>query len=377
MGNSAKDKCRFDYHFIKKWFYWFVSELNLPSNHDHHLSSLDIPVIPWKNKLSLKIAWLFNLLNYPLFYTGIIFVIWLLIEPLLKLSMSPAVLKIITVYDQKIQSILAPAVVGYWTNWLAIRMLFHPRHSNWVWQGLIPARRRTIIDHIVAGVSTNLFSPIIVIHYLHENAFMNRLASLTEKLTIQTEFRDDLKAFIKEWLIYLLNNQRLQDGIKNTIKELIQRWKADSWLEVPLELSKSVWGSLLENKIMAILSDIPESLDAFYQDIDEWLDNLPDYIENEHDKVEKFLCSILEETLQILNIQEIIRKQLEKMDDAELENLLTHSVNTEIMFIQTSGGIFGLLIGLALIFPVMRIVLLVTGAGLWFLYKISVIKKAD
>ncbi|HAZ22429.1 MAG TPA: hypothetical protein DHD79_09080, partial [Firmicutes bacterium] len=71
----------------------------------------------------------------------------------------------------------------------------------------------------------------------------------------------------------------------------------------------------------------------------------------------------------------IISTQLSKMDEKELEDLLTGNISVEIRFIQTSGGIFGALVAFAVQLPILRPVLLFLGLGLWGLYRVSVGKN--
>jgi uncharacterized membrane protein YheB (UPF0754 family) len=51
------------------------------------------------------------------------------------------------------------ALVGYGTNWLAVRMLFRPRKRIFGIQGLIPKRRTEIATKIAATVERELIRP--------------------------------------------------------------------------------------------------------------------------------------------------------------------------------------------------------------------------
>jgi len=63
------------------------------------------------------------------------------------------------------------------------------------------------------------------------------------------------------------------------------------------------------------------------------------------------------------------------MDPSALEHLLTANISAELVFIQTSGGIFGFLVGLAILYPFLRPVFLLAGLVLWVVYLRTVEKK--
>ena len=50
------------------------------------------------------------------------------------------------------------AGIGYATNWLAIKMLFHPRKPRFGLQGLLPRRQGEIADSVGRIVATELLS---------------------------------------------------------------------------------------------------------------------------------------------------------------------------------------------------------------------------
>ena len=88
----------------------------------------------------LKVAAVLNCFNYPLFYSGIAFVIWLIVDYILQASINPAVYARIIRIGRPVEAILGPTVVGYWTNYLAIKMLFRTS-SLYYWLPPTAARR--------------------------------------------------------------------------------------------------------------------------------------------------------------------------------------------------------------------------------------------
>lgn len=50
------------------------------------------------------------------------------------------------------------ALIGYATNWLAIKMLFHPRKKRWGLQGLLPRRQADLAESVGRIVADDLLN---------------------------------------------------------------------------------------------------------------------------------------------------------------------------------------------------------------------------
>jgi len=93
-----------------------------------------------------------------------------------------------------------PIVLGYGTNWLAIKMLFHPRYPNKIWQGLVPSRREEIIRSVASKIQEELFSSEILRSYLDhimnsqskEGELLDLIKSRMQDIASSKDFRQDL-----------------------------------------------------------------------------------------------------------------------------------------------------------------------------------------
>ncbi|MBI2985445.1 MAG: hypothetical protein HYY45_01635 [Deltaproteobacteria bacterium] len=142
-----------------------------------------------------------------------------------------------------------------------------------------------------------------------------------------------------------------------------------------MEWTKLLWGPVVLTEIMKALPEIPKALDHAFKQIDHALDRVPAWMERESETIEGVLTNIIVEGLRGLDIKQIGKAQLDKMDERELERMLTGNVTTELKFIQTSGGVFGLPAGLSLVDPASRPVLLVAALSLWLAYRVTVKKQ--
>ncbi|SNC65676.1 Uncharacterized membrane protein YheB, UPF0754 family [Marinobacter sp. es.048] len=65
--------------------------------------------------------------------------------------------------------ITVAGMVGYFTNFLAIKMLFQPKHGQVLgWQGLVPKNKDRIARSLAESVQEQLLSPDIILAYIRE-----------------------------------------------------------------------------------------------------------------------------------------------------------------------------------------------------------------
>ncbi|NLW56701.1 MAG: DUF445 family protein [Firmicutes bacterium] len=334
---------------------------------------------PGKKPLSLRLAFLFNLLNYPLFFLGILLVLWLLAEPILQRTLPVDLFQPLQAYSAPLISVLSPAVVGYWTNWLAIKMLFHPRHPNAVWQGLIHARREALIESMAAGIMSSLISPEIVDLYLREEGIYGKLtagfSSTLEEVFQEAEFRAELKAALFNLVDRLVNNPRTREAVDQYLAQAIEEWRGGSLGEKMIEWTKQFWGEVVRKEALGFLPEVPRIVEAVFPRIEAYLQTLPQKIEAGGPALESLVAGAIIDGVRSLDLEAVIRGQLERLDAAALEKLLTSNVSGELVFIQTSGGVFGFLVGLALIYQPLRLILLAGGVLIWGLYQLTVEKR--
>ena len=77
---------------------------------------------------------------------------------------------------------LVGGLIGYATNWLAIRMLFHPRQRRWGMQGLLPRRQRDLAASIGRVVSEDLITVETLMEPLQEVELEPHIRPLVEKV---------------------------------------------------------------------------------------------------------------------------------------------------------------------------------------------------
>lgn len=178
------------------------------------------------------------------------------------------------------------AVLGWFTNYLAVKMLFHPRKPVNLYffelQGVFPKRQVFIAEKLGKMVVEELFSA----------------KDLRDKIQTPENMR----------------------GIYSTIEEKIDEYLHHRFpLKFPL-LSKFVSESIKNNIKDELMSEIETVT--------------PEVIDNYFDKLEEKL-----------DIEEMVRTKVAALSSERLENLINSIISKEFRFIEIVGAIIGFLIG--------------------------------
>lgn len=114
------------------------------------------------------------------------------------------------------------ALIGWITNFVAIKMLFRPhREINFIFfkiQGLIPKRKHEIGEGIAETIEKELVSIRDIVEKLSDEEFFDKLDNLIDSI-----LEKDLKLRIKEMFpfLQLFLNDKVLDEIKLTIKKIV------------------------------------------------------------------------------------------------------------------------------------------------------------
>lgn len=119
--------------------------------------------------------------------------------------------------------ILMAGNVGYFTNFLAIKMLFQPKQGRVLgWEGLVPKNKPEIARSLAESVQTQLLAPEIILEYIHEK-------QLIEKATQR----------LGDWADRVLGEQKSRDQITERLIALL-RAHGDEALEMLFDQSEQM-----------------------------------------------------------------------------------------------------------------------------------------
>ncbi len=178
------------------------------------------------------------------------------------------------------------ALLGWFTNFLAVKMLFHPRKPINLYffelQGVFPKRQALIAEKLGKMVVEELFSAKDLKQKLHTPENMNSIFS-----TIEVKIEEYLNNTFPQK--FPLISRFLSEKMKNSIKD-------------------------------ELLSEIEKVT--------------PSVIDDYFDKLESKL-----------DIEAIVRTKVAALSSEKLENLINSIISKEFRFIEIVGAVIGFLIG--------------------------------
>ena len=178
------------------------------------------------------------------------------------------------------------AFIGWMTNYLAIRMLFHPRQPlnvlGWNWQGLFPKRQSELAARLGQLVESELLSHQDIRRVIDDPDFQVRLRTLVENA---------VHRFVQGKLTSLhpLLNTLLRGTVADRVRDMIV-----------------------------------EEMERF----------LPDLVEQAATELESQI-----------HIEHIVQEKIESFSPERLETLLFSMLKKEFWFIEIVGGVLGLAVG--------------------------------
>lgn len=137
--------------------------------------------------------------------------------------------------------IVIAGVVGYFTNYLAIKMLFQPKRGAVLgWQGLVPKNKALIARSLGSSVQNQLLHPDIVLAYI------------AERRLIETGTHS-----LADWLDRSLQDPAVRREVTATLIELLNQ-KGSEWLATGLDFA--------ETALKGVARD-PAAISAYWTDV--------------------------------------------------------------------------------------------------------------
>ncbi len=284
------------------------------------------------------------------------------------------------------------AIIGWFTNDLAIKMIFRPLYPKYFgkWKlpftpGLIPkeknriakaigettntllstdAMQRTLLsDDIVARIESVMDGFIVRQMSNAEtlNEFLNGLVSQTTMDEFMNKGKATIGTVIKEKLSDSTFSQQIADNI---VKNVSEKMKSRPLLGPIARLGvgdmifdglKSVLGNtihnVLENNTETIVSQVVDGgidqlmgmeMSKIFSDNQEGIQNIKSQIVNAYKKgVVDFLPKILDN----INMPKIVENKINEMDIAEVEEMLMDIIRKELRTIVLLGAVLGFVMG--------------------------------
>jgi len=231
-------------------------------------------------------------------------------------------------------SSLVGAIIGYVTNFIAIKMLFRPYKAKKLGsltiipQGVIPKEKANLAKN-VADVVEN--------HLLDKNELHKLITSESFKTEIQNLISTKIDEFEMPKVTSLIksNPQKVADSISSFTMQMIVSKFPFAAAMINEEMIKEM---VLNN--MDLLADKINSIFDIEKIVDK--EKIKSNLQNE---AIKFLEEESYKIIENLKIGELVEKKVNSFDEAKLENMLFSLMDKHFKFINLAGAVLGAVIG--------------------------------
>ena len=182
---------------------------------------------------------------------------------------------------------LIAAVIGWGTNYLAVRMLFHPREEKRILglriQGVFPKRQKVLAEKLGKLVARELFSMQDVRNHLQGEEFISHVSAIIES--------------------------KVDDFLKNNLTEAIPM--------ASMFLGSGMIDTIKHSLVESLAKVVPELGDMFITHLEKNMD-----------------------------VEKVVREKVEAFSSDKLEEMLLGIMRREFRFIEGVGAVLGFVIGL-------------------------------
>ncbi|MFW5658785.1 MAG: DUF445 domain-containing protein, partial [Bacteroidota bacterium] len=271
------------------------------------------------------------------------------------------------VLENFILTLSISGLIGYGTNYLAIRMLFQPQQRRPIWgQGLIPANKDRIAHKLAVTINDNILNEEHIKERLHEAAVVEKLSanlqSGVKHLFEDEEFQEDIRKLIGEILHAYFDDPTTRRRLILEVENQLRRGKNAGMREKTLGLLVS--GS--RNTLDRTLQRIPDIVQEFMARQGKIGTSLHEHLENQSDTLEQAMAHTLHEMIDQVDIYQLLRSQLTRFDEGKMEEMLWNATNQQLLYIQYLGGFLGILGGLILWQPTFMVITFIVLGAIFF-----------
>lgn len=284
---------------------------------------------------------------------------------------------------------LIGALIGYITNWIAVKMMFKPLQPIKIGKftlpftpGIIPKNQNRLAESIAEAISKNLLTEEDIKNNLLSeeikekinNSLLNYINKIDKS---EYSFKDISLGFIKEDK-YNKITSNITNYISSSIFDTVKKSNFGKIIAHQIETvaKEKVKGSILNligaNAIITSISkDIEVSLNEYINNNGELI--VRDMVSKEMEKYtetslsnissqlsfnknefinsfeiiyEKFILDKLPIILETINISKIIKNKINEMDIKELENIILKIMKKELNALVNLGAFIGLILGM-------------------------------
>lgn len=266
--------------------------------------------------------------------------------------------------DGLLRIISVSGLIGFLTNWLAITMLFRPsKRRPLLGQGLIPANKDRVALRLSKAVAEDLINPELIQRKIHESQWI-RTARIQTTESLRTvvdnpAFRQGLRDWMRGYLDDLISDAQLRAELARSILLNVEAYLEDRSIErFAYRAYRFLKGDEAQRLVEEALEKIPESVDGALNRVDKLLDDLPETIEKNSEKIEHVVTSLLFRLINRLNVEQLVLENLIQYDESRLERMIKGATHEQLSYIQYLGALLGGIGGLVIWQPVLSLLVM-------------------
>ncbi len=256
--------------------------------------------------------------------------------------------------------LMVSGYIGFLTNWLAITMLFHPRHRRPILgQGLIPAQRERVIFRLAKAVSEELISPDLIKRKIEESGIIPRyramMVEVGRNVVEDPDFRREVKALAADYARETLSAPELRQRIIAFTIDKLESFAGQGLAGVALRTYRLLGENDFQRRIEEAVAALPEAVDTLLDGFDRQLDALPARLEMHSEALEVWATRAVLDFVESFDIYAIVTENMRRYDEQQLENLLKNTSNEQLNYIKYLGGVLGAIGGFVIWQPVLAL----------------------
>lgn len=262
-------------------------------------------------------------------------------------------------------------MIGFATNWVAIKMLFWPRESRPIFgQGLIPSQRDQLIEKVADEVLANLINEELILQRIEDARIIERLStSAIERLAEVVRddaFKEDLRAMILTWVADLTRDPDFRRRLANRAERSLEDFAGEGMRAWMVKRLKSTWRPSLIALINREVEDLDATVTEGLEHLDELVERFPEALAERQDAIDKVLSQMLLGLVREVDVRAIVLDQLATITTEQLEKGFREFSDDKLSFITLLGGVLGVVGGTVIVWPLPSLaVLLAGGLGLF------------
>lgn len=255
-----------------------------------------------------------------------------------------------------LRSCSVAGLIGFGTNWVAIKMLFWPREPRPVFgHGLIPSQRDQLIDKVATEVLENLINEEIIFQKIEETKLVSRFTGAVldkvQHMTAQPEFKDDLRRVILTYVAEMTSDPEFRAGLVDRADKSLEDFAGERFRGWLVKRLKEVWRAPLIGLVNSEVERLEQTIDEGLGHLDGVLERLPVALADRQEQIDRMLTQMLLGLVQEVDIRQIVYDQLATVTTEQLEQGFREFSDDKLSFITLLGGLLGVVGGTVIIWP--------------------------